>query len=151
MDILHQKVWARPAMNPATKLSDLEVGVRVRRIKGILRRKNAEDIYTASYTLGETLRSPDAIFEGLRFDVNGQHRPSWFCYAKHPERRYDKASGKSIVTPDGQIFLAFVNDKGVVYNWTFEDSDRCALTDGKYLPDDYKDRFGKQVYGRGQT
>ena len=140
----------RWALNPETKLPDLALEIRAARLQGIARRGNKADIYTAEHTLSETLRSPDAIFEGLRFDDDEpRHCDSqgWRCYAKHPARRY-KDDGSASETPKGRIFLVFVNTDRVVYNWTWEEADKNALARGVYLPADYETRFGNHVYGR---
>ena len=148
MDGTRRKNLTRLALNPATKQQDLVVEIRADRLRGIAQRRNLADVYTAKYTLDETLRNPDAIFDGLRFDDDEpRHCDSqgWLCYAKRPARRY-KDDGSAFETPNGRIFLVFVNADRVVYNWTWEEADKIALAHGKCLPADYETRFEKQVY-----
>jgi hypothetical protein len=148
MDGSRRKNLTRMAMNPATKQPDLVVMIHEDRLRGIVRRRNLADAYTAEHTLPETLRSPDAIFEGLRFDEDEPHNcdnQGWLCYAKRPARRYN-SDGSAFDPPKRRIFLAFVNADRIVYNWTWAEADEKALALGTYLPDDYETRFEKQVY-----
>jgi hypothetical protein len=138
----------RRALNPETQQPDLEVTIREQRLRGIGERGNKADVFTAAYTLDEALKNPNAIFEGLRFDedeLRSCSSPGWLCYAYHPARKYNN-EGQTLATPKGRIFLVFVNDDRVVYNWTWENADENALANGKYLPADYENRFSRQVY-----
>ena len=138
----------RLALNPETKQPDMEVLIREQKLRDIGRRGKKADIYTAQYTLDETLYSPDAVFEGLRFDDDEPrscNSRGWLCYAKHPARRY-KDDGSAFATPKNRVFLAFVNADRVVYNWSWADADEQALARGEYMPVDYKERFDKPVY-----
>jgi len=149
MDGSRREKLTRLALNPDTKQLDLQVVIRDQRIQGILDRGNKADAYTAAYTLSETLKNPDAIFEGLKRDDDeprGSDTSSgWLCYVHRPARRYNDKGGAD-ATPNGWLFLAFVNDDQIVYNWTWEKADTNALTRGEYLPDDYEHRFAKRVY-----
>ena len=153
MDNSRRGNLTRLALNPETKLPDLKVEIRGKRLSGLGRRENKADIYTAAYTLPETLENPDAVFEGLRFDDDEPrscNSPGWLCYAKHPARRY-KNDGSAFETPKNQIFLVFVTVDKMVYNWAWDDADENALVHGEYMPDDYENRFAQQVFPVTQT
>lgn len=148
MESSRRENLTRWALNPETKQPDLEVLIREQRLRDIGRRGKKADVYTARYTLDETLRSPDAIFEGLRFDDDEPRNCNsrgWLCYAKHPARRY-KDDGSAFATQENRVFLVFVNADRVVYNWTWSEADKCALVRRECLPADYENRFEKRVY-----
>ena len=148
MDSSRRKNLTRWALNPETKQPDLEVLISEQRLRSIGQRGNNADIYAAQHTLSETLQSPDAVFEGLRFDEDEPRSCSdtgWLCYAKHPARRYNNEGG-TFATQENRIFLVFVTTDRVVYRWGWEEADENALARRAHLPIDYENRFEKQVY-----
>jgi hypothetical protein len=147
MDSSRRESLTRQALNPETKQVDMEVLIHADRLRLVSGRNKAET-YTAAYTLPETLRNPDAIFEGLRRDEDEprcDNSVGWLCYVHHPARRYDN-EGKTYPTSQDWVFLAFVDDERVVYRWTWENTDETALERGEHLPVDYETRFDRRVY-----
>ena len=152
MSDTRREALTRQALNPKTKQLDWEFVVRHERIQGILRKNNKADIYTVIYTLSAALREPDAIFEGLRFDDDEPRHcdnEGWLCYAYHPANRYNEY-GAAYETPKNRIFLVFINDEKIVYNWAWEKADSNSLAIGRYLPVDYETRFDKAAYLKEQ-
>jgi hypothetical protein len=142
MGVSRRESLTRLALNPDTGKPDLEFLIYERRIDSILKRRNMADVCAATYTLGESLRNPDAIFEGLRFEEDEPRdcsSPGWRCYACRPARRYNDKGG-TYPTPEGRIFLAFVNDDRIVYNWYWSEADENGL------PTNHKERFVERVY-----
>jgi len=153
MDGSRREKLTKEALNPETGQPDLKVLIREQRLGGLGRLGSNAGIYTAAYTLIETLKNPDAVFEGLRFDDDEPrscNSEGWLCYAKHPARRYSD-DGSAFATQKNRIFLAFVSADRVVYNWSWAEADKHALVRGEYMPDDYENRFAKQVYPIKQT
>ena len=98
-------------------------------------------INEAAELVPATLQNPAAIFEGLSLDDDEDQRGvGWRCYVSVPDRSY---------TPDGrrqppwedEVFLVFVNEERVAYNWRWE---KCDLDDPR-LPQGYSERFKKRL------
>ena len=86
-------------------------------------------------------QKPTAIFEGLRRDEDEDRRGfGWRCYCGVPDQSY-RSDGTSAPPYHGQVYLVFVNDERVAYNWRW---DQAAL-DNRTLPVDYKSRFKQQL------
>lgn len=93
------------------------------------------------YIVPMILQKPTAIFEGLRRDEDEDPRGvGWRCYCGIPEYSYrpDGTSGRPY---PNQVYLVFVNDEGVAYNWRWEKAD---ANDPK-LPQDHDTRFKQRV------
>ncbi len=78
------------------------------------------------------LQKPTAIFEGLRQDEDEDRRGvGWRCYCGVPEHSY-RTDGTECPVYPGQVYLIFVNQDKVAYNWRWEkaDSDAPALPIG---------------------
>ncbi len=87
------------------------------------------------------LQRPTAIFEGLRRDEDEDRWGfGWRCYCGLPEHSYrsDGAAGRPY---PGQVYLVFVNDEQVAYNWRWEKADPDDLT----LPLDHALRFKQRL------
>ena len=54
--------------------------------------------------------------------MNEHRGVGWRCYAGIPDCSYREDGAKQPPWP-GDVFLAFVNKDGVVYNWRWEKSD----------------------------
>ena len=96
-----------------------------------------------AYTLEWALKNPTAIFEGVRRDEDEDPTSdvqSWLCYVAKPETRFRFGDAKPEPAGD-RVFLAFMNQDFVVYNWRWEpNSDRDAR-----LPADWEHRFRKRL------
>jgi len=93
-----------------------------------------------------TLKNPIAIFEGLRppDDKYSGESPGWLCYCSRPICDFTR-SGQECNPKPRKVFLVFVNDDRIIFDWGWEDADGEALDDKRYMPRDYKTRFRKQV------
>lgn len=87
------------------------------------------------------LKTPTAIFEGLRRDEDEDRRGyGWRCYCGVPEQSF-RADGASAPPYRGQVYLVFVNDERVAYNWRWEKADPEDLK----LPIGYEHRFHQRL------
>lgn len=83
------------------------------------------------------LINPTAIFEGLRRDDDeDKYGYGWRCYCGVPANSYRRDGTQAPPYP-GQVYLVFVNDENVIYNWRWEKSD----PDDPRLPIDHTNRF----------
>ena len=98
-------------------------------------------IYEAAEIVPAVLRNPAAIFEGLCVDADESYRGvGWRCYSAIPDRSYTIDGVKRPPWED-KVFLVFVNDEKVAYNWRWE---MCDLDDAR-LPQNHVDRFKKRI------
>ncbi|MFO0970541.1 MAG: hypothetical protein U0793_33775 [Gemmataceae bacterium] len=99
----------------------------------------------ASEVVPFVLQHPSAVFEGLRRDEDEDPRGTgWRCYCGHPTKKFRKDGSE--VNPDpGQVFLVFVNDEKVAYNWRWEPID----LDEPDFPKGHEQRYKKLVYHEG--
>lgn len=87
------------------------------------------------------LQQPTAVFEGLRRDEDEDRQAAgWRCYCGVPAHAYLE-DGTAIRPYPGQIYLVFVNEDAVAYNWRWEKAD----ADDPVLPSDYRTRFKRQL------
>lgn len=87
------------------------------------------------------LQHPSAVFEGLRQDEDeDQNGVGWRCYCGIPEVAYYSDGSERAPFP-GQVYLVFVNDERVAYNWRWEKADG----DHPELPKNYLQRFRKRI------
>lgn len=83
------------------------------------------------------LQCPTAIFEGLRQDEDEDRRGvGWRCYCGIPENAFYPDGTERSPFP-GQVYLVFVNDERVAYNWRWEKADEADPT----LPQNHDFRF----------
>lgn len=110
------------------------------RIQAIGRRSMGQ-AKECAYTVPAILQKPTAIFEGLRSDEDEDRRGyGWRCYCGRPDCAFD-ADGSERPPYPGQVFLVFVNDERVAYNWRWEKAD----SDSQQLPAGYQERFKRQL------
>ncbi len=94
-----------------------------------------------AYIVPEVLQNPTAIFEGLREEEDEDRRGvGWLCYCGVPSKAYH-ADGTPRAAYPLQVYLVFVNDERVAYNWRWEKADE----DDPQLPRNYQTRFRKRV------
>src|SRR5208337_5504364 len=68
-------------------------------------------------------QKPTAIFEGLRSEEDEDRWGyGWRCYCGIPEQSF-RPDGSSARSYPGQVYLVFVNDEKVAYNWRWEKAD----------------------------
>lgn len=89
------------------------------------------------YIVPHVLQQPTAVFEGLREDDDEDRRGvGWRCYCGVPDRAYHSDGTERSAYP-GQVYLVFVNEERVAYNWRWEKAD----ADNPQLPQNYQTRF----------
>ena len=94
-----------------------------------------------AFIVPAVLQHPTMVFEGLRRDEDEDRRGvGWRCYCGIPEHAYLE-DGASIPPYAGEVYLVFVNDERVAYNWRWERAD----DDDPRLPENYNHRFRKQL------
>ncbi len=87
------------------------------------------------------LQRPAAIFEGLRWDEDEDRTGyGWRCYCGLPDHAY-RADGAEMEPFPGQVYLVFVNDESVAYNWRWEEAD----PEDPRLPINHENRFRRHV------
>jgi hypothetical protein len=87
------------------------------------------------------LQKPTAIFEGIRSDEDEDRWGyGWRCYCGIPEQSF-RQDGTSARPYAGQVYLVFVNDERVAYNWRWEKAD----PDNPRLPIDHEARFKQRL------
>ena len=70
-----------------------------------------------AYIVPEILLNPTAIFEGLRRDEDEDRTGfGWRCFCGIPQNSY-RADGTTAPPYPAQVYLVFVNDERVAYNW----------------------------------
>jgi len=93
------------------------------------------------YVVPMILKLPTAIFEGLRRDEDEDKRGvGWRCYCGIPDFAYH-TDGTSRSPYPNQVYLVFVNDEQVAYNWRWERADADNLN----LPENHAERFKKRL------
>ena len=134
------------AVNPEPNEPDLRLICSQEKIDRVRKKGFPGAVKEAVELVPFTLKNPCAIFEGLRppDDKYSGESPGWLCYCSRPIRDFTK-SGQECNPEPGTVFLVFVNEDKVVYNWRWENADGEALDDQRYMPWDYKTRFRKQV------
>jgi len=87
------------------------------------------------------LQKPSAIFAGLRRDEDEDRWGcGWRCYCGIPDKAYATDGAERPPYKD-QVYLVFVNDQRVAYNWRWEKAD----PDDPRLPVDHEKRFKRRL------
>ena len=136
----------RLAVNPPTGKTDLVVTYDSAKIRYLAQRGKKADLLRVSL-VENVLAYPKAIFQGIRFEEDEKHSctsPGWLCYCGYPPKDF-RFSGEETSPPPRKVFLVFVNEDRIVYDWRWEPADSDAYDEGKYLPIDYQIRFKEQV------
>jgi hypothetical protein len=115
---------------------ECEVQISYERMQAVGRRSMGQ-AKEAAYLVPLVLQSPTAVFEGLRRDEDEDRGGyGWRCYCGVPDRAY-RIDGTQRPPYPGQVYLVFVNDEGVAYNWRWENAD----TTDPDLPENHSVRF----------
>ena len=127
------------AVNPADGKA-CEVQISFDRMQTVARRSlgHAKE---CGYIVPMILQKPTAVFEGLRQDEDEDPGGvGWRCYCGIPDHSYrpDGTAGRPY---PNQVYLVFVNDEGVAYNWRWEKADPDDLK----LPLNHGTRFQRRV------
>jgi hypothetical protein len=117
-----------------------EVLISYDRMQAIGRRSMGHAMECA-YIVPAVLQGPAAIFEGLTSDDDEDARGyGWRCYCGVPDQAY-RVDGTAVAPFSGQVYLVFVNDEHVAYNWRWEKAD----PNNPRLPIGYETRFRKNL------
>lgn len=134
-----RKYLTLEAVDPATG-SKCEVLISFDRMQVVARRSMGQ-AKECGRIVPQILQQPTAIFEGLRLDEDEDRQGyGWRCYCGIPEHAYH-ADGAERPPYPGQVYLVFVNDKQVAYNWRWERAD----PDDPRLPESHQQRFKRKL------
>lgn len=87
------------------------------------------------------LQQPHAVFEGLRRDEDEDPKGTgWRCYCARPPNSFGTDGSERPPYPN-QVYLVFVNDEGVAYNWRWEP----GAPEDRLLPEGHQQRFRKRL------
>ena len=92
-------------------------------------------------TVRWALRHPRSIFRGVREIEKDVVEDDWLCYVSAPGHAYDYKTGAKRAAWPGEVFLVFVTDDRVIFNWYWCEADKREC----YLPSDYENRFLEKV------
>jgi hypothetical protein len=90
-----------------------------------------------AYLVPFVLQNPNAVYRGVREEGESQ----WLCYAGSPPDAYNHKTGERLRPWAGQVFLVFLDDDRIIYNWRWDKADADSLR----LPADFARRFEEQV------
>jgi hypothetical protein len=128
------------AIEPKDGTLTCEVLVSYDRMQAVARRSMGQ-AKECGLIVPAILQRPTAIFEGLRRDEDEDRDGyGWRCYCGIPEHSY-RPDGSEARPYPGQVYLVFVNDERVAYNWRWEKAD----PDNPRLPLGHADRFTQQL------
>lgn len=117
-----------------------EVVISYDRIQAVGRRSLGH-VKECAYIVPTVLQHPTAVFEGLRSDEDeSREGAGWRCYCGIPEHAFLQ-DGTPVRPFSGQVYLVFVNDEGVAYNWRWEKCD----PENAQLPAGSETRFKKRL------
>jgi hypothetical protein len=103
------------AMDPVTR-GACEVMISYDRMQAVGRR-SVGHAKECAFIVPAILQSPSAVFEGLRWDEDEDRTGvGWRCYCGIPGHAYLR-DGSAVRPYPGQVYLVFVNDEQVAYNW----------------------------------
>lgn len=128
------------ALDPVTGRPTAEVLISYDRMQAVGRRSlgHAKE---SGYTVPAILQRPTAVFEGLRQDEDEDARGvGWRCYCGIPAHSYRRDATED-APYFNQVYLVFVNEDGVAYNWRWEKAD----PDNPKLPVGHSTSFKKQL------
>jgi hypothetical protein len=127
------------ALDPASGSSG-EVLISYDRMQAVARRSMAH-AKECGIIVPMILQRPSAVFGGLRQDEDEDRQGvGWRCYCGIPDQAYH-SDGSARPPYPGQVYLVFVNDEGVAYNWRWEKAD----PDHPELPQNHETRFRKRL------
>lgn len=94
-----------------------------------------------AHTVRWSLMNPRAIFRGVRDDTHGMDEDEWLAYVATPPKAYDHKTGREVPPWPNEVFLVFVSEERVIYNWYWSECDRYD----SHLPEDYESRFDERL------
>src|SRR3990167_1089392 len=95
-----------------------------------------------AFTVPTALLNIRHLYRGIRDDRREVDEDDWLCYISTPSKAYDRKSGACVPAWRGEVFLVYVTDERVVYNWYW---DKCDLS-SPHLPRDFDNRFTERIF-----
>ena len=137
---LRRQYITLPAIEPKDGTLTCKVQISFNRMQ-VVARRSLGHAKECGEIVPSILSSPTAIFEGLRRDEDEDREGfGWRCYCGIPDQGYRQDGTETRPYP-GQVYLVFVNDEAVAYNWRWEKAD----PDNPRLPLDHTTRFKQQL------
>lgn len=128
------------ARDPSNDESPCQVQISFDRMQAVGRRSMGH-AKECGLIVPQILQNPTAIFEGLCQDEDEDERGvGWRCYCGIPEKAY-RSDGSDRPPYPAQVYLVFVNDEGIAYNWRWEKADPADL----HLPINHSIRFQQRL------
>ena len=119
---------------------EIDVYISYERLQAIAKRSRGQIRETAEL-VPLTLQCRGPVFEGLCVDGDEDRRGvGWRCYCSSPDYGYTQ-EGDRCPPRAGQVYLVFVNEDRVAYNWRWE----RAHPDHPELPLDLENRFKRRL------
>jgi hypothetical protein len=127
------------AYDPESK-GEIEVYISHERLLAVGRRSKGQ-ILEAAELVPQVLQCRGPVFEGFRKEEDEDKRGvGWRCYCGIPDRSYSQ-DGERCPPRRKQVYLVFVNEDRVVYNWRWE----LADPDDPLLPQGVENRFARRL------
>jgi hypothetical protein len=127
------------AFDPVTG-SEIDVYISQERLLAIGKRSRGQTL-EAAYLVPQALQCHGPVFEGLCAEADEDKRGvGWRCYCGLPDSSYTP-DGDKCPPRSGQVYLVFVNDDCVAYNWRWERAD----PDHPDLPLNHEKRFKRRL------
>jgi hypothetical protein len=115
------RTWVVPAIDPITGQA-VSVSFSHDKLMALTARSRGQ-VMEAARVVPAILLKPLGIFEGLCRDADEPyHGVGWRCYSGQPTVAY-KEDGTACDPWDGEVFLVFVNDERVAYEWYWTKGD----------------------------
>jgi hypothetical protein len=121
---------------------EIEVYVSYERLQAIAKRSRGQ-VMEAAEQVPQVLQQHGPEWEGLRNDEDEDRQAGgvgWRCYCGVPDRSYTP-DGDRCPPRRGGVFLVFVNEDRVAYNWRWEPAD----PDDRNLPRGHQTRFRRRL------
>jgi hypothetical protein len=139
---------ARPALDPNPDVPDesadgeITVYLSYARLQALGKRSKGQ-VMEAAHIVPDTLTNPSSMFEGLRRDEDEPRdgETGWRCYCGCPNASF-REDGTRVAPWKGQVYLVFVNEDRVAYNWRWEPADEMDPN----LPRNHEARFRKRLF-----
>jgi hypothetical protein len=122
--------------------ADIDVFISQERLLNVASRSRGQ-LLEVRDLVPQALQCRGPIFEGLCKDADEDQRGrgvGWRCYCCLPDRSYSQ-DGHKCPPRRGQVYLVFVNEELVAYNWRWESWD----PQNHELPLDHENRFKRRL------
>jgi hypothetical protein len=137
------------AVNPNDRTTPLIFTYSQKRLLYISRLGYRGYILESAHLVPFTLKYPSCIFRGLREDDDkySGDSPGWLCYCSLPTQDFSK-NGEPTNSKPNKVYVVFVNEDKIIFNWRWENADLEAYSNKIYVPENYKTRFKEKLQCR---